>query len=288
MYGVGVPEAMEDSQKMINGFARLAVDNLALAGSVMMAIDDSALIQGQTDEIYPGKIWRIISGANASQAIQDIKFPNTAPENLQMMHEFRQQADEATGIPSIAHGQTGVSGFGRTSSGMSMLLQNASLNIKTVIRNLDDHLFKPLGQSLYQWEMQFSTEQYPQIEGDLEIKATGSQSLQQKEVRSQRLQTFLQVSSNPALAPLIKIPTILRELAVSMDMDPDEILNSPDEAAIYAALMGAQNAQAAPQPGQVAGPQGAPLPTDPNFTGNVEGAGNPAGVGGGIPPELAQ
>jgi hypothetical protein len=289
MYGVGVPEAMEDSQRMMNGFARLAIDNLALAGSVMMAIDDSALVHGQTDEIYPGKIWRIISGTNASQAIQDIKFPNTAPENLQMMREFRQQADEATGIPSIAHGQTGVSGFGRTSSGMSMLLQNASLNIKTVIRNLDDHLFKPLGQAYYQWNMQFSTQQFPEIQGDLEIKATGSQSLQQKEVRSTRLQTFLQVSANPALAPLIKLPTILKELAVSMDMDPDEILNNPEEAAIYAALMGSQNMQQPAQPGGIpAGLEGAPLPTDPSFTGNDLSAGNPEGIGGGMPPELAQ
>ena len=288
LHGVGVPEAMEDSQRMMNGFARLAVDNLALAGSVMIAIDDSALIQGQTDEIYPGKIWRIISGTSASQAIQEIKFPNTADANLQMMREFRQQADEATGIPSIAHGQTGVSGFGRTSSGMSMLLQNASLNIKTVIRNYDDHLFKPLGQAYYQWEMQFSAVHYPEIVGDLEVKATGSQSLQQKEVSSQRLQTFLQVSANPALAPLIKLPTILKELAVAMDMDPEEILNNPDEAAVYAALMGAQNMQQPGQPGQIAGPEGAPLPTDPNFTGNTEGAGNPQGVGGGVSPELAQ
>jgi hypothetical protein len=285
IYGVGVPEAMEDSQKMINGFARLAVDNLALAGNVMMAVDDSALIHGQTDEIYPGKIWHIVSGTNASQAIQDIKFPNTAPENLQMMREFRQQADEATGIPSIAHGQTGVSGFGRTSSGMSMLLQNASLNIKTVIRNLDDHLFKPMGQATFQWEMQYSARQYPEIVGDLEIKATGSQSLQQKEVRSQRLQTFLQISANPALAPLIKLPTVLKELAVSMDMDPVEILNNPEEQQIYVALMGQQNMQQPGQPGGQAA--GTPLPTDPGFTGNDAGAGNPAGIGGGVAPAAA-
>jgi hypothetical protein len=285
IYGVGVPEAMEDSQRLMNGFARLAIDNLALAGNVMMAVDESALVQGQTDDIYPGKIWRIISGTNANQAIQDIKFPNTAPENLQMMKEFRQQADEATGIPSIAHGQTGVSGFGRTASGMSMLLQNASLNIKTVIRNVDVFLFKPQGEAYFQWNMQFSTEQFPDIEGDLEVKAIGSQSLQQKEVRSQRLQTFLQISANPALAPLIKIPTILRELALAMDMDPEEIINNPEEASIYAALMGAQNMQQPQQPGG-AGASAVPLPTDPGFTGNNEGAGNAGGIGGAA-PELA-
>lgn len=287
IYGVGVPEAMEDSQKMMNGFARLAVDNLALAGNVMMAIDDSSLIPGQSDEVYPGKIWRIHSGTPANQAIQDIRFPNTAPENLQMMREFRQHADEATGIPSIAHGQTGVSGFGRTSSGLSMLLQNASLNIKTVIRNIDDDLLKPQGQSLFQWNMQFSTEQFPEIEGDLEIKALGSQSLQQKEVRAQRLQTFLQISANPALAPLIKHSTILKELALSMDMDPEEILNSPDEQQLYAALMGVQNMQQPQQQAGISGGPDAPLPTDPGFTGNDLSAGNPAGVGGATPPELS-
>lgn len=284
LYGIGVPEMMEDAQKMMNGFSRLAVDNLALAGNVMLAVDDSALIHGQTDEVYPGKIWRIISGTPAHQAIQSIQFPNTAPENLQMMREFRQQADEATGIPSIAHGQTGVSGFGRTSSGMSMLLQNASLNIKTVIRNFDDYLFKPLGLSLFQWNMQFSTEKFPEIKGDLEIQAKGSQSLQQKEVRAQRLQTFLQISGNPAIAPLIKLPTIIKELAVAMEMNPDEILNSPEEAAIYAQLMGAQGGPGGP--GGQQGPQqpqdspDAPLPNEPGFTGNNAGVGNPEGANG--------
>ena len=35
----------------------------------------------------------------------------------------------------------------RTASGMSMLLGAASLNIKTVIKNLDDFLLKPLGET---------------------------------------------------------------------------------------------------------------------------------------------
>ena len=43
----------------------------------------------------------------------------------------------------------------RTASGMSMLLGAASLNIKTVVKNLDDFLLKPLGESYFQWNMQF-------------------------------------------------------------------------------------------------------------------------------------
>ena len=278
--GTGVPESMEDSQKMINGFARLSVENAALAGNLVFDIDESALVEGQDMTIYPGKVFKRMAGTQGA-AVNSIKFNDTSQSNLAMMREFRQHADEATGIPSIAHGQTGVQGFGRTSSGMSMLLNNASLNIKTVIRNIDDYLLKPLGQAYFNWNMQFNADEMPNIVGDLEVVPTGAQSLQMKEVKAQRLQTFLQISANPALAPLVKLPTILKDLAISMDMDPQEILNNPDEAAFYAQLMGSMGA-AGQQPG--AGAAGlspsAPSPTDPSFTGNNASAGNPEGNNG--------
>lgn len=281
LYGTGVPESMEDSQMLMNGFMRMAVDNLALSGNLVFDIDDSALENGQSMEIYPGKIFRRRSGGQG-QAIYPITFPNTAPANMDMFRQVRQLADEETGIPSFAHGQTGVTSPTRTASGMSMLLQNASLNIKTVIRNIDNCLLAPMGQALFRAEMQFGGD--IGLQGDLEVKATGSSSLQAKEVRSTRINTFLQLAAQPALAPLIKIPTLLRELAMTLDVDPDEILNSPDEAAIYAALMGEMAQAAMPpqqqQPGGLAPPPGAAIPGGPGFTGNTEGAGNPGGANG--------
>ena len=53
---------------------------------------------------------------------------------------------KATGLPSFAHGQTGVSGVGRTASGISMLMNAAGGSIKTVIKNVDDYLLRPLGE----------------------------------------------------------------------------------------------------------------------------------------------
>ena len=52
--------------------------------------------------------------------------------------------------------------------------------------------------------MQFLEKQLG-VDGDLEIKATGTNSLMQKEVRSQRLTMFLQTVQNPAVAPFIKM-----------------------------------------------------------------------------------
>tara|TARA_B100001142_G_scaffold306225_1_gene335867 strand:- start:1164 stop:3389 length:2226 start_codon:yes stop_codon:yes gene_type:complete len=240
-FGIGVPENMADSQQIMNGHARMAVDNLALAGSLVFDVDDSALVGGQSMEIYPGKIFRRQAGM-PGQAIHGLKFPNTAPENMMMFDKFRQLADEQTGIPSYSHGQTGVQSMTRTASGMSMLLGASSLNIKTVVKNIDDFLLKPLGESYFHWNMQFIEEDLDTV-GDLEINAMGTSSLMQKEVRSQRLTMFLQTAQNPTIAPFIKVSKLISELAHTLDLDPDEILNDPEEAAIAAQIIGMQNAQ---------------------------------------------
>ena len=286
IYGVGVPETMEDSQKMMNGFARLAVDNLALAGNMVFDVDESVLVAGQDMSIYPGKIFRR-QGGQAGNAINGVKFPSTANENMMMFREFRQIADESTGIPSVSHGQTGVTGVGRTSSGLNMILENASLNIKTVIRNIDDHLLNPLGQMLFFWNNQFNYDQLPQ--GDYSIIATGIRSYTKQEIKVQRLQTLLGLVQNPALAPMVKLPYIIRELVKGMDMDPDAVINDMDEAKLYAQLIGmaggsANGAAGTPPPGP-ASPIGAPGTT--GATGNTESAGNPEGVNGQEPNPTA-
>jgi len=232
------------------------------------------LVPGQDMSVYPGKIFRRQSG-QTGQAIHGLKFPNTANENLMMFDKFRQLADESTGIPSYSHGQTGIQSTTRTAAGMSMLLGAAALNIKTVIKNIDDYLLRPLGESLFSWNMQFNKDS-KKIRGDLVIKARGTSSLMQKEVRSQRLMTFMQVASNPALAPFVKFHTILKEVAKSMDIDPDQVINDPEKAALYMKMMGGQNEnQPTGNTGGIPGMGsvgGVPTGANPN---------DPTGVGGG-------
>ena len=238
-FGIGVPENMEDSQQIMNGHARMAIDNLALSGNLVFDIDETQLAPGQDMKIFPGKIFRRQSGQPGT-AINAVKFPNSTQENMMMFDRFRQLADEATGIPSYSHGTTGVQSTTRTAAGMSMLMGAAALSIKTVIKNIDDYLIKPLGDSFFHWNMQFNADM-PHIKGDLEIKARGTSSLMQKEVRSQRLMTFMQTAANPALAPFVRWHTCLKEIAKALDIDPDQLINDPEKAAIYAQIMGMAN-----------------------------------------------
>jgi len=267
IWGVGVAENMEDAQMLMNGHVRMAIDNLALAGNLVFDVDEASLVPGQNFDIFPGKVFRRQSGVTGT-AINGLKFPNTAPENIQMYQISRQLADEETGIPSVMHGQTGVSGTGRTSSGLSMLLSQGSMSIKTVVKNIDDFLLKPLGLSYFQWNMQYNDEA-PDIEGDLSIKPRGTSAVMQKEVRSQRLTTLLQTVANPMLAPFIKLPNLMKELAISQDIDPEELVNDLDEAQLYAkVLQGLANAQ------QGTGPQGGPAGQQPAGMGGPDAVPN--------------
>ncbi|QBQ72459.1 putative portal protein [Roseobacter phage CRP-1] len=283
-FGVGIAENMDDTQTLMNGFMRMAVDNAVLSGNLLIEVDETNLVPGQDLSVYPGKVFRRQGGA-PGQAIFGTKFPNVAGENLQLFDKARVLADESTGFPSFAHGQTGVMGVGRTASGISMLMGAASGTIKNVIKNVDDYLLRPLGEGLFRFNMQFDFD--PEIKGDLEVKARGTESLMANEVRSQRLMQFLQVSSNPALAPFAKFQYIIREIAKSLDLDPEKVTNNMNEAAIQAELMKQfQQEQQAQQP-QQGGPAGAnpmdtsgagggtigvgqaPTPQEQGFSGNA-------------------
>jgi hypothetical protein len=273
IFGTGVPENMEDAQMLMNGHMRMAIDNLALAGNLVFDVDEASLVPGQNMDIFPGKIFRRQSGVTGT-AINGLKFPNTAPENIQMYQISRQLADEETGIPSIMHGQTGVSGTGRTAAGLSMLMGGANLSMKTVIKNIDDHLLKPLGEAYFQWNMQFN-DNSPDIIGDLEIKPRGTAAVMQKEVRSQRLTALLQTATNPMLAPFVKIPNLIRELAIAQDIDPDSLVNDENQAKVFAEILRGlnelqQTQTPDQQPNSMAGSGGmGQAPTD----GSVQGVG---------------
>ena len=285
-FGVGIAENMDDTQTLMIGFMRMAVDNAVLSGNLLIEVDETNLVPGQDLTVYPGKVFRRQGGA-PGQALFGTKYPNVSSENMMMFDKARQLSDESTGFPSFAHGQTGIAGVGRTASGISMLMGAAAGGIKTVIKNVDDYLLRPLGEGLFQFNMQFDFD--PDIKGDLEVSARGTESLMANEVRSQRLMQFLGVTSNPALAPFAKFNYIIREIAKSLDLDPDKVTNNMDEAAIQAEIMkGLQPEQppaGAPQPPAGANPMDtsgagggtigtgqAPTPGEQGFSGPPQGA----------------
>lgn len=276
IFGIGVAENMADTQLLMNGFMRMAVDNAVLSSNIIFEIDETNLVPGQDMKVYPGKIFRR-QGGMPGQQIFATKFPNVTQECMMMFDKARQLADEATGMPSYAHGVSGIQSVNRTASGMSMMMGAAAQNIKAVVRNIDNYLLVPLGKALFSWNMQFDFDE--DFVGDLEIVARGTESLMRNEVRSQKLLQALQLTNNPTDAPWVKRDYLLRELFDSLDIEEDKAVNDPREAGLQAMMIqqmqqamgidpnaaggGGSSASAAP----AGNPASMPKPSDSTGTG---------------------
>ncbi len=284
IWGVGIPENMRDPQKMMNGHWRMMIDNLRYAGSTILEVNENQLVPGQDLTIFPGKVFRKQGGA-PGQSIYQISVNNVAPAHIQAFDKARQLADEAT-LPSFGQGQTTGQQGVRTAAQTSMLMQAAAGSIKQVIRNFDEYLLEPLGQAYFSWNMQFNKN--AKVEGAIKITAKGTQALMQKEVQSQRLLQYLQIiSSNPLLTPFGNLEYIMKQLALSLDLDPEKAVNDPATAALFASILGqmgvASGQQPPPEQGmpgqqpQGSAPEGAGVPSSPNGLGNGQiGPGTPA------------
>ena len=94
------------------------------------------------------------------------------------------------------------------------------------------------------------------------------------------------------LAPFIKIPNLVRELAISQDIDPDLLVNDVNDAAIFAEVLrglnerttGEEAAPAGQQPGNMGAAGGVPTTVGPNDATAVGGG----GIGIGDAPSAGQ
>lgn len=297
MFGIGIAENMLDTQLIMNGFMRLAIDNAVLSSNLVFEVDETNLVPGQNMQVYPGKVFRRQSGA-PGQAIFAQKYPNVTQECMLLFDKARQLSDEATGMPSYAHGISGVMSTGRTASGMSMLMEAAQENIRSVIRNVDDYLLVPLGEAIYSFNMQFNFDK--KMQGDLIVVARGTESLLRNEMRAQKLMQFMQMTNNEMDAPWVKRDYALREISRDLDLDSEKLVNDSREAAIqaetlrkYREAMGTvENPLQQGQQGTGGGEGNLTPPSDP--TGNGNGNMNPGmspkpndeGFSGAMPPNL--
>ena len=291
IFGIGVAENMEDTQQIMNGSMRNAIDNAVISSNVILEVNEMNLVPGQSLELHPGKTFR--TQGQIGQSIHPITIPNVTQDWFLVFDKARQLADEATGMPSYSHGVSGVMSTGRTASGMQMLMGAAKENIKSVVRNLDVFLFVPLGQGFFSFNMQFNFDKKFLV-GDLEIVARGTTSLMRNEIRGQKLLQFYQLTSNPTDAAFTKRDYILREIASTLDLDPEKIVNDPRAAAVQAQILAEVNKIMGINAGQMGasgsppgladstgtgmgGPGQAPEPGAEGYTGGGGGNNNPQG-----------
>ena len=258
-WGNAVTDLCRDVQQQCNVAARAIANNMGIASGPQANVNVDRLPAGEEiTQMVPWKIWQTTSDPYGSSAAPVTFFapPMISGELMQIYAFFSALADEHTGIPRYMAGDATGSGALRTSSGMSMLMQNAGKAIKQVISNIDKGVIEPLIDRLWFYNMRYG--QDPELKGDIHIVARGANMLVVKENQQQRMNEFLQLAlTNPVVNQIVgeeAIASILRVAAKQLDLDTDQIVPPPEviRARVFQQQQAAQQAQQAAQQFQFA------------------------------------
>ena len=201
--GKGVTDLCRDAQAMVNASARALANNMGISSGPQVGVNVSRLPPGEDiTDLHPWKIWQFTQSeiSDSTQPLTFFQPQSNAQELMSVFEKFSARADEDTMIPRYMTGEH-TPGAGRTSSGLSMLISNAGKGIKQVISNIDHNVIMPAIERLYQDNLRYSDD--PDLIGDVNIVATGANSLVIKEAEAVRRNEFLQLVLNSPVAQQI-------------------------------------------------------------------------------------
>lgn len=234
-WGKGIPELIADIQSVCNATARALVNNMGLASGPQVEVSVDRLSAGEKiTGIKPWRIWQTekkLGSTTANDPAIQFYQPNImANELLTVFKEFEKKGGDIIGLPSYSYGDSRAGGAGRTASGLSMLMSNASKGIKQVIKYIDDGIFETLIPRFFVYNMIYNPDQ--SIKGDLNCIARGSQTLIMKEQMNIRLQELLASTMNPADIQIMGMEGrahLLRKALEGLDVPVDQVISDPDK-----------------------------------------------------------
>ena len=228
IWGYGIAYLMRDSQKALNAAWRMMMDNSGLSSGPQIELDTDVLEPADGNWVLtPRKIWKRKAGTNpAAVGIKVHNIDNHQAELANIIALAKSFIDDETSISTIAQGEQGAHTT-QTAQGMAILMNAVNVIFRRFVKNFDDDMTVPNIRRLYDWNMQFSPKEH--IKGDMEVDARGSSVLLVRELQSQNLLVLSNFTAHPVIGPILKAAPILRKLAQSMMIAPDDILKTDDE-----------------------------------------------------------
>lgn len=296
--GNGLPDILSDIEDVANASLRALVNNMALASGPQVVIMSNRFAATEdTDELYPWKRWHAADepGQNTSIPAVDFFQPSSnASELLGIYQKMTEIADEVSAIPRYITGSGAPGGAGRTASGLSMLMGNASKQLQQVASNVDLDVMDETLQSLYDMVMLSGAEGLV-LRGDENIEVRGAATVMAKEAERTRQLEFLQLTANPIDMQILGIEgraEVLRHVANDLGLTGTPVVPTRDQmmerqrsalqAQAGAAAAGASPGAAGGGGGQGArGQPGSPSPAGDNKPTNTVQPGHNAGTASG-------
>ena len=233
MAGNGVADLVRNPQQMCNAAARALSNNMGISSGPQVGVNVSRLPPGEKiTSMYPWKMWQFQNTdyQDSSAPLTFFQPQSNAAELMAVFEKYSVLADEYSGIPRYMQGEH-QAGVGRTSSGLAMLMGNASKGMKQVVNNIDTDALQPMLERLYEHNLRYSAD--PDLIGDVRVVAKGAASLVARETAAVRRNEFLQlVLNSPVVTQIVGMPglaELLRDAAKPLQMNIDRILPTREQ-----------------------------------------------------------
>tara|TARA_R110000772_G_scaffold235182_3_gene346796 strand:- start:11284 stop:13353 length:2070 start_codon:yes stop_codon:yes gene_type:complete len=285
--GNSLVDMLADIQEIANASLRNLVNNMGMSsGPQVVVMDNRFAVTEETDEIYPWKRWHMADepGQGALPPVSFYQPNSNAAELLGIYQKMTEIADEISAIPRYATGSGASGGAGRTASGLSMLMGNASKVLQQVAANIDMDVLDMTLKSLYDLIMLTSPDT---LRGDESIMVKGVSTVMSREAERARQLEFLQLTANPIDMQIMGVEgrsEVLRSVADDLGMPVDRIVPTQEMVADrQKQMLEAQQAQAqATGEGDKSVSPGIDQPGPANSTSPVENTVTPGHNTGGI------
>lgn len=247
-WGRGLPATIKDVADVCNATARALINNMGIASGPMGEVEVDRLAEGEdATRLWP---WRMVqtkaSKTTPAPAVRFHNISSNANELLSVYQHFSQLADVYSGVQSFDHGVAARSGSASTASGLSMLINASSRQVKRVIKSVDRVIEKSV-TAAHAHVMLHGDD--PDAKGDVNIEARGAAHLLVREQAQARRIEFLAATANPIDMSIIGPEgrsELLREAVKMLDIPVERVIPERDEivARIKAeAMAAAQQAQ---------------------------------------------
>lgn len=278
-WGESIADKLRLVQTMQDNTAKSLFLDLAGTGP-MFWVRNAQLLRDKSPSATMFKAYKTVlfdepmfPGAGSSgMPMGTIDVPSRARELVAEWDMWNQQADNDSGIPRFAEGQSaGQSGALRTSSGLAQFNEHMMRGMKSVLTSFDNNLIRTAVRRMADWELIYGDDM--DLKGDVYVLPVGLIGRIMRVQRDQaRMQLFNMIATNQFLLQLVGpkgVMSLLRPSLKDLDVNPDDILPNEQRVRFMEAveeLKQLVNAEA-----QV-----------------TQGAGEDAALGGGAPPGVAQ
>jgi hypothetical protein len=243
--GEGIAQKLRDVERSFRAALRCLILNMSAASEPITEMDVNRLVKymkKDTDgegpfKLTPGGVYMVDNDMGMAQypALRFFAVPSNMDQYRALLDHFMELAHLFTNIPAALHGTAVGTGANRTFRGASMLQSNAIKAIQAAVKQMDNGIFKPVGEMLYNYNMLY--EKDPDIKGDCKVQAQGVAGLLAREIDANNAFDNLQIMGvlagqfGPTMVPVLEwaIKALLKAKKVPDDLVDQMSMGSSQE-----------------------------------------------------------